>query len=372
MHPITLPFSSANESDALDALLTPIDKNRFQGAIRRLHSMFSLYACTSSEPLPAPGLIVTPEIRVQCERYLPIATVAATFNRLYSAALTYSPVLSSTPFFNMLSWADAFAILPAQFQISSDPAQLLESLLADQPLLIRFLFTSFLPERFYGRTGRYPEQQIFIREWSASRRTATIRCLDTACGTGENTYGLALLLSEQGFLPENVRIEGWTLDPLEVWAATYRRIPYDRRREELLRESTGTLFHRGYGSRISFHCRDISAPSSAGNSPVQADFDLIVCNGLLGGPIIHEKEQMKRVVAYLCQLVAPGGVLLADNNFHGGWKQKCPQKDLRSLFEQSGLDFFEVGEGVGGIKPGPPVIQATQPVMTSFHCGCNG
>jgi SAM-dependent methyltransferase len=345
------PESPTIESDALDTLINPVDRERFQSTIRRLHNLFNRYAGTCPVPLPAPGLIVTPEIRTQCELYFPIAEVATAFNHLYSNALSYQPILSSTPFHCAMSWADTFAALPTRFQFSASPARLLESLLADRDLLVRFLFTSFLPDRFYGGIGRYPGQQKFVREWLSSRSTGTLHCLDAACGTGEESYGLALLLSEEGLLPAEIRIDGWTLEPLEVWAATHRRFPHDRRREELLRAATSALFQQGIGRRIRFRSRDILTQSPLENSDSRADFDLIICNGLLGGPIIHDRELLALSVNNLAQQLVPGGILLAANNFHGGWKQKCPQLELRALFEKNRLKVFDAGEGIGGLKP---------------------
>jgi len=342
--------SSGNGPADLETLLTPIGKNRFQSDIRRLHTLFGVYATTSPEPLPAPGLIITPEIRTQCELYLPITQIAAVFNHLYSAALSYPPILSSTPFHNASSWADSFASLPACFQLSADPARLLEALLCDGDLMTRFLFASFLPGRFYGGMGRYPGQQRFIREWLKTRGTGRMRCLDAACGTGEETYGLAYLLSEQGFSPEDIQIDGWTLEPLEVWAAAHRSLPHDPVREAMLRELAAALLQRGYGRSITFRCVDLTKILLYEAVEV-AQFDLILCNGLLGGPIIHEKEQLDLAVVNLADLLAPGGILLAADNFHGGWKQKCPQSELRALLEVHGLKTYEAGEGIGGLKP---------------------
>ena len=350
------PEASEDESDSLNTLISPgFSKNSFQSAVRRLQTLFETYANTCPVPLPAPGLIITPEIRIQCERYLPIADVTAIFNRLYSAALAYPPILSSTPFHHALSWADAFTALPAQFQFSANPARLLESLLADNTMLIPFLFASFLPDRFYGGSGRYPGQRQFVGEWLNTRRAGTLHCLDAACGTGEDTYGLALLLSGNGFAPDKIWIDGWTLEPLEVWAATHRRFPHDRQREAQFRQGTAMLFEHGFQARIRFNCVDLAEiPFKSAlqkGEQIGADrFDLILCNGLLGGPIIHGKMQLERVVGNLARLLAPGGILLAADNFHGGWKQKCPQTELRASFETHGLKHVEIGEGIGGLK----------------------
>jgi SAM-dependent methyltransferase len=335
----------------LKKLLAPISKDSFQNSIRRLHILFGVYTTTSPEPLPSPGLIITPEIRNQSELYLPIDEIAAIFNRFYSAALTYPPILSSTPFHNAMSWADSFAALPAEFQFSANPARLLESLLADSGRLARFLFASFLPNRFYGGIGRYPGQQQFIREWLTTRKAESVHCLDAACGTGEESYCLALLLSEAGLLPDRIRIDGWTLEPLEVWAAAHRRFPHDRRRELLFRGKTRTLFEQGFQKCIRFSSVDLAKVPLSPPLPQRGKyFDLIICNGLLGGPIINGKEQLKRTVTNLTNLLAPGGILLAADNFHGGWKQKCPQSSLRALFEACGLKNIEYSDGIGGLK----------------------
>lgn len=346
-------------SAAPDTPHSPVDINSFQDALRRLHSRFRVYVCSCPAPAIAPGLIVTPEIRIQSELYLPAAEITAVFNRLYRSALGYPPILSSTPFHNALSWADVFAGLPPHFQFSANPALLLEKLLTDRDLLTEFLFASFLPDRFYGDIGRYPGQQQFIREWLVTRKAGTLFCLDAACGTGEDTYALALLLSGEGVAAEDIRIEGWTLEPLEVWTAAHRRFPHNRRREALLRGETSALFQQGYGRRISFSCRDIltsPSPSSPRENSVKRGrenglFDLILCNGLLGGPIVHGREQLDRAVGNLAGLLSPGGILLSADNFHGGWKQKCPQSELRASFETCGLKYVAAGEGIGGLKP---------------------
>ncbi|MDD5285108.1 MAG: chemotaxis protein CheR [Desulfuromonadaceae bacterium] len=360
------PTPAADVPDSrinLETLLTSgMDGNLFQGSIRNLHKSFYSYAATSPAPFIAPGLIVTPEIRRQSELYLPIAEIARIFNRLYHYALTYPPVLSSTPFHKAVSWADVFVALPPSLQFSPNPANLLEALLSDQEMLTRFLFASFLPRRFYGGFGRYPEQVEFIREWlgatSHSRRGRgdnVLRCLDAACGTGEGSYGMANLLMEFGFAPDEIQIEGWTVEPLEVWAASHRRFPYDPQREETFQRETSRLVERGYQNRIRFRCADLTERQLNLILPdegVSSDglFDLIICNGLIGGPIIGNDEKMGRVVSNLATMLAPGGILLATDSFHGGWKSKCRKADMEALFLRMGLGIVDTGEGAGAVK----------------------
>jgi len=331
-------------SDPRKWLVHTGDTDHFHIAVSRLHILFKIYADTSPAPLPAPGLIITPEIRSQCECYLPIASVAAYFYRLYRSALNYPPILSSTPFHKALSWVDVFVALPPKFQFSANPARILEALCADYSLLTEFLFASFLPFRFYDGFGRYPRQLEFIRRWLTDRNMKTVRCLDAACGTGEGVYDLACVLSELGLLPEEVHIDGWTLDPLEVWAAATRRFPHDLQREVDFQKKTSWLFERKFQDTIYFRCADLLIMSN------EKPFDLIICNGLLGGPIMHRSNEIERVVMHLAQLLASEGILLATDRFHGGWKQHCPQEELQAVFERHGLEIVETDEGIAGRK----------------------
>lgn len=359
---ISLVPSIDPETEAADLgklIHNSIGKKLFQNVIRRLNSRFVIYLTTCPASLIAPGLIVTPEIRRQSEIYLPIIEIRRVFYRLYRHVLTCPPVLSSTPFHNAMSWADLFVTLPPDFRFSANPALLLEALLSDQELMTKFLFHSFLPKRFYGGFGRYPKQMEFVRECLGNRQktgSGGLRCLDAGCGTGEDTYSLAKLCMEAGCSTEEVRIEGWTLEPLELWAAAYRRFPHDRQREAAFRAETSQLFERGFQRCLRFRCADLTetdfiAPLPNSEAAGTHRFDLILCNGLLGGPIIHETGHLERVVTRLAGLLAPGGVLLAADSFHGGWKTRCLTNSLKAMFTRVGLSDFDAGEGIGGLAP---------------------
>lgn len=324
----------------------PTDISRFQHAIYRLNKLFLVYAATSPAPLPAPGLAVTPEIRRQCELYLPLREVARCFNHLYRSVLSYAPLLSSTPFHNALSWADAYLALPRRFQSGANPAQLLESLLDDHQLLTEFLFASFLPRRFYGGINRYPLQRKYLEVWLAGRSKKQLRCLDAACGTGEETYGLARLLLASGFSRDALRIEGWTLDPMEVWTAVHVRFPHDPLRESACQSEVAAIFEQGAECCLSFCCADLlsGCPTS------EEGFDLILCNGLLGGPIINQRIKLEQAVKNLSALLRPGGLLLTADSFHGGWKKNIPRETLGDVFSACGLLVETAGEGISGLK----------------------
>lgn len=345
MYSLPPSLDNADACKNLETLINAdISANRFAGAIAILQRRFDIYAASSPEPFIAPGVIVTPEIRIQSELYLPIAEITSAFNLLYRSSLSYHPIFSSTYFYKALSWADTLVNLPSCFQINVNPSLLLNKLLADRNLLTKFLFNSFLPDRFYSGFCRYPKQQMFIRKWIDRQQNKPLRLLDAACGIGEEIYALARLLKDRGFKSEEMQLTGWTIEPLEVWTAAHCRFPHDERREMRFREEVSELSTSGEYSHICFSCVDVRSP------PPAERFELILCNGLLGGPIIHRREEVIRVVANLANLLEPGGLLLAADNFHGGWKQHCPQSELQAVFEYLGLERVDAGEGVGGIK----------------------
>jgi SAM-dependent methyltransferase len=330
----------------LDTVISrPLPAAEFRPAICTLHRLFGIFAATSPTPLPSPGLILTQEIRRQCELYLPVSRIADSFSRLYRTALTYPPILESTPFHTALSWADVFSALPPRFQSSSNPACLLEELVNDPELLTVFLFESFLPRRFYGGFRRYPGQMAFINAWLSRRPDKELRCLDAACGTGEDSYGLALLLIEKGFRPDDFWIEGWTIEPLEVLAAAHAIFPHDPERQADYRSRTEPVFNNTAADRILFRTIDLKAP------PNGEVFDLILCNGLLGGPIINRPDDVRNIVAGLSGILSPGGMLLAADSFHDGWKKNIPGETLGDVFASCGLSVSGAGEGICGLAP---------------------
>jgi len=321
----------------------------FHAGWRTLSQSFRIYAITSPQPLPATGLLITPEIRHQSELYLPIKQIRQLFNRLYCQCLNYyPPTFTNSPFHNALSWADCFGSLPAWLQISPDPALLLKRLLEDEHLLVRFIFYSFLPARFNGAGfGRYPAQLDWLRQHlSGKSHTGLLRILDAACGSGEGTWELAELLADIGWKPEQVQIEGWTLEPLEVWAAEQQSLPHDPERGKSYQQRVQPLLKQGWGNRVSFKAVDLLGEVTSSKA-----FDLILCNGLLGGPIINQQAELRQVAALLVGLLAPGGVFMIANRFHEGWKRRMPEELLGKLLNEAGLQAHQAGEGLAGIKP---------------------
>lgn len=345
----------ADADRTLSDLITPhLTADLFARRTQDMHRMFSTCSTSCPYPFAGFGLQITPEINYQCEHWLPLDALRPHFYQFYRQALTYPPIFSSTPFASAASWAAIAARFPPFLCHFNNPALLFEQLLADADLRRKFLLWSFMPERFYGDgSDRYPGQTAVISEWFQLRgcECGRVRCLDAACGDGAAAYGLARLLLAQGWHPDRFEIEGWTLDPLEVWAAAHGVFPHNLPREVTFKTWVAPVFQAMAHRSMLFRAMDLNSITDGKISCENDRFDLIVCNGLLGGPIINRPDEMRRIVSGLCRLLSPGGLLLMADNFHGGWKKKCPQQTLRALCEDNGLVVTESAEGVAALKP---------------------
>ncbi|WP_223923344.1 bifunctional 2-polyprenyl-6-hydroxyphenol methylase/3-demethylubiquinol 3-O-methyltransferase UbiG [Geobacter sp. AOG2] len=327
-----------------------LDPSPFQPDLRRLRRMSAAFAAFCPPPWPAPGLCLTPEIHYQSELWLPLAELKPVFSRFHRAALGCASPLGGAPCDAAASWADVASALPPPLSSCTTPSRLLHRLVTDNEARRIYLFRSSMPKRFYGGAmDRYPHQTAAVRLWLERRNVGEqpLRCLDAACGDGAITYGLVRLLLDLGRAPQDFLVEGWTIDPLEVWAAAHCAFPHDPSRQEAFRRWALPVFSTGAERSLSFRQADLLTVA-----PDRQRFDLILCNGLLGGPIINKGEEIRRVVESLAALLAPRGLVLAADSFHGGWKQKCPHHEVQALFASAGLAVFEAGEGVGGLKQG--------------------
>jgi chemotaxis methyl-accepting protein methylase len=171
-----------------------------------------------------------------------------------------------------------------------------------------------------------------------------VRCLDAACGSGEGTYELALLLMEKSFQEGSIHLRGVTLEPLELFAAAHCSFPHDPPRTAAYRLHTAPLCASGATEKIRFTLEDLTGPAPAR----ERGYDIILCNGLLGGPFLHEPRDLLETVQRLAGRLKGQGILLAASRFHGGWKKLAPDKELREIFRVCGLRILPVSEGVAG------------------------
>ena len=346
----TPQFDQAAIERNLRDLLTPgvLSDRDLEQRIAKLAEKFRIYTACYPHGLWAPGLFVTPEMRNLTEFYLPMDGIRRAFDYLFSAALRFPPFLAASAVHSAPTWLDALNGLQPVVS-SPDPALLLRGLMTDEGFRRRFIFANFLPSRYGGGFGRYPGQVELLRRWLAenrSRLAGKARCLDAACGSGEGTYELALLLMESGFATDSIHVRGVTLEHLELFAAAHCYFPHDPRRTAAYRLHTAPLRTSGAAEKILFSLEDlvVSAPA------MEREYDIILCNGLLGGPFLHGPRDLQETVRGLTGRLSEKGVLLAENRFHGGWKKLAPVEALREIFRVCGLQLLQVEEGVAGVK----------------------
>lgn len=347
MIPLFTPTLSARHTGtALSRLVVPgtIRDAVLERYIFRLGGLFRAYSACCPFGLWDAGLVVTGEMRSLTELYLPMAEIARALTRLLSLSLRYR---SETGFILLATCASWLDFLRGVREASPvvNPSRFLELLAADEKYRTRFLFTLLLPRRHGESFHRYPAQIRFLDAWLDQRRDLphrTIRCLDAACGTGETTYDLALLLRAR-CIPESRRIlHGCSLEPLELLAAAHGFFPHDPVREKTFRMHRETLLVNGATGGIVFFQDDVCRPPRPGEQP----YDIILCNGLLGGPFIHDERKIEAAFDSLTSRLRPGGILLAADRFHGGWKKAAPPEKLRESLRRRGFRLHPMEDGI--------------------------
>jgi chemotaxis methyl-accepting protein methylase len=313
-----------------------------------LDERFRVFVSTCPAPQWTPGLLVTAEMRHQYELYLPIAEIKTALSVLCHKSCRYEPSFASTNLFRALSWPDAVARLqPLKVQLN--PANLLRQLAADEELRFAFLAALFIPKSFGGGFGRYPVQAEFLHGWLAGQKerlAGKVAILDAACGSGEGAYDAAEMLLQLGYSDSLSIVEGSTLEPLELVAAAYGWFPHDRLRSVSFRERVRPLLACGGENMIHFLQEDLCSPLME-----LKKYDVIICNGLLGGPLLHVKEALAMVINQLANRLNPGGILLAADHFHQGWQKQTPRAVIDKLLAASGLNSMDVCEGIGAFLP---------------------
>ena len=329
----------------LDRLLvsSTLDDPQLARRIKRVAAAFRSYADGYPLPLWAPGLILTAEMRGLTEALFPMAPVRAAFELLLKKGCYFRPFLSGSYLNSSASWLDLLQRFRPQL-LHADPAATLHELAGNPQQRERFLFALLLPHHFGGGFDRYPKQSLWLEAWlgaNVGRLGGRIRALDSACGSGEGTYGLAELIGAAGF---GGTVHGSTLEPIELFAAAHAYFPHDPDRTRDYRGRVAPLLGKGDAADMEFYLDEV------GTDTGRKDYGLILCNGLLGGPLLHEPEELARAIGGLASRLAPGGMLLAADRFHAGWRLRVPAGQLRALMQAHGLEPLEVPEGIGGIK----------------------
>lgn len=323
----------------------PLDLPYLTRRLARLRLDFSRYLENYPQPVWAPGLRVTQEMRSLTEALLPLKTVLPPFRLLLRESCRFPPCIEATGIEAQASWLDLLTRL-APFNESPDPARLLSELAADPKRRRLFLFVLFLPRHFGGGFDRYPAQYRWIAQWLSENRRRLdrgVRVLDSACGSGEGCYGVGELLAQGGFSPKNCAIHGSTLELFELFAAAHGYFPHDLERQREFRSRVAPLLTQ-WGGAMEFYAEDLREKG-------RGDYDLVLCNGLLGGPILHREPELARALANLARRLRPGGVLLAADRFHAGWRARVPRETLLLALRRHGLVPLPVPEGIAAQRP---------------------
>ncbi|MBU5638402.1 chemotaxis protein CheR [Geomonas sp. Red69] len=323
------------------SLLDPALERR----IARLGGAFESYAAGYPLPLWAPGLAVSNEMRGLTEALFPLEQPRAVFEMVLRRGCRFSPLLSASYLHGSASWIDLlqklWPLLPC-----ADPAPVLRRLAEDEAERTTFLFALMLPQHFGGGFDRYPVQTRWLSLWlraNAGRFPHGIRVLDAACGSGEGTYQAAQVLADAGF-GAGSSVHGSTLEPIELFAAAHMYFPHAAEREREYRGRVGSLLCHPAAPALEFYLDRVDAPLQ------RAPYDLVLCNGLLGGPLLHDPVELAAAFAGLAARLAPGGLLVAADRFHAGWRQRVPNEELVDRMRACRLTPLEIPEGIAGIK----------------------
>lgn len=293
----------------------------------------------------APSLIVEPEMHRQTEIYFPLEEQYTIWRRFFKGSLKIQTDSCDVPFKAAASWLSIIEAL--RITVSSDPALLLRRALIDENFRYALIFAWHLPRRHGEGFGRYPAQMEWIRKWLCSRRLngeERITCLDAACGTGEGTYELAEAVSSAGYNAHELCVVGETLSAIEVIAAALLWFPHDPARQTAVREIVGSV-SSAVARYTFFRQRDLKNRGLYGEG-----YDLILCNGLLGGGLLHAAGDVEDVVENLSAQLKPGGVFLAADRFHAGWRRRFPLSSLVEMLCRAGLKPLPLPEGIGGVR----------------------
>ena len=248
-------------------------------------------------------MALTNEIRSNYERYFPVTEFFGELRTVFNSIL---PDASWIP---LVLKNRACRSLPDFWK--QLPAHLAGKVTWEHGELLPLACALASPRKNGCHAGRYPEQLAYLREWVTTKKRVSIDTIDYACSTGQGTYDVAGLLDHY---VEHGRAIGVTREPLEAWMARNRCLPH-------LEGCDGPLLQYSFPPpsqklQVSFVAGDIR------ESCIRGMVDLIVCNGLIGGPNQDNDTQFVTLWRMVESQLKPGGILMVGNRFHDGFKQK--------------------------------------------------
>ncbi len=233
-------------------------------------------------PWWAKNLIITPEVRGTYNTWLPMDAFCRS---LCGICRAYLPEESWIP----------LPLRKAIYQSLPDfwaamPIDVAGKVCFSEKELLPLFCAMADPPRFGTTAGRYPGELEYLR----SIVQGGMSLLDVGCGVGVNTLEMAAALG-------GARVTGITPEPLEVWMAQNRRLPHDARRETIMKGFDGNAdFQLGSAEHFS------------------GDYDIIVCNGLIGGRFFYKENQYTAFLHCCRKALRSGGKVVISDRFHEG------------------------------------------------------
>lgn len=282
----------------------------------------SHFRARAGPPWWAPGLVLTPELHARYETYLPVADFCADLARLADHVLPHPSWVphrlrarrrgtcplprADDPASLPDLWARLPAPLAGRLGFAVDELPALFCALADPP-------------HFGTDAERYPLQQETLARRRAVLPRSRLRLLDLACGVGLGTFAAAAQMQGCG---GGVEALGLTLEPLEAWMAARQCLPHDPPRQQRLQQLAAAVRHVHF------------AAANVRRLPVQGAFDVVLCNGLVGGTLLQHTPDLCQLLAECARVLAPGGWLLLSNRFHDG--RRTPVERFADLAQEHG------------------------------------
>jgi hypothetical protein len=153
------------------------------------------------------------------------------------------------------------------------------------------------PGRFGTERGRYPEQVTRLRDRAGQLEGLV---LDVGCGTGQGTWEVAEILGPASL------VAGVTAEPLEAWMASKRQLPHLS--IDWGRNASDPTSHPVFWAADARSLRTLQPA------------ELILCNGLAGGPALHCEADLNRLWLALAGCCTVDGEIWMANTFHDGFR----------------------------------------------------
>ena len=263
----------------------------------------------SKSPWWVSGMVVTPAIRQAYEHYLPVGCFLDDWIPVLHDFLpdrSWLPDIMQKRISEMppVQACMQYASLPDLWQ--TWPEHLAGHVGFGMDELLAFACASASPARHGSLGNRYPEQVSLLLDIEALPDDC-LRVIDIGCGTGQGTLGILNVLSLKA---RHVIGIGITKEPLEVWMASNQQLPHMQSMPDDL--SFPDLHPH---AECTFSTGDICTRIAIDPA------DLVICNGLLGGPALHEEHRLLQAARTLASTVKVNGYLLIGNCFHAGHEE---------------------------------------------------